>query len=100
MFWLSGGCQFDVLAIRRMSCLYFGYQEDVEFIFWLSGGCEVDVLVHDKVLFVSDLSSRAIFVRGYGSGFRCADCCCVLTSYQQFHFSVPVIMNTVKLLSV
>ena len=36
MFWVSEGCQFDVLAIRRMSGLCFGYQEDVKLMFWLS----------------------------------------------------------------
>jgi len=44
MFWLSGGCQVDVWAIRKMSSLYFGYQEDVKLMFWLSGGCRVYVL--------------------------------------------------------
>ena len=68
-------------------------------MFWLSGGCQVDILAPDKLLFVFDLPSRAIVGRGYGSDFRCADWCFVSTSYQQLHFSVPVVMKTVKLLS-
>ena len=99
MFWLSGECQVDVQLSGECQVdvwLSEGCEGDV----WLSEGCQVDILAPDKLLFVFDLPSHAIVGRGYGSDFRCADWCFVSTSYQQFHYSVPVVMKTVKLLSV